>query len=91
MKEFWPYLKMLRPVKWHFAGAIFAGIIYGLASGFGLPFITSEVFPIIFNQAENAHFSKEARDVLSPDQMEELTTDMEEILTSESERGTGLG
>jgi len=81
MKEFWPYLKMLRPVKWHFAGAIFAGIVYGLASGFGLPFITSEVFPIIFNQAENAHFSKEARDVLSPDQMEELTADMEEILT----------
>jgi len=89
MKEFWPYLKMLRPVKWHFAGAIFAGIIYGLASGFGLPFVSSEVFPIIFNQAEYAHFSKEARDVLSPEQMEELTTDMDEILSPEQREKLG--
>lgn len=89
MKEFWPYLKMLRPVKWHFAGAIFAGIIYGLASGFGLPFVTSEVFPIIFNQAEYAHFSKEARDVLTPEQMDQLTRGMEETISAEQRKELG--
>ncbi len=89
MKQFWPYLKMLRPVKWHFAGAIFAGIIYGLASGFGLPFVSSEVFPIIFNQAEDAHFSKEAREVLNPEQMQRLTEEMDEVLTAEQREELG--
>ena len=83
MKKFWPYLKMLGPVKWHFTGAIVAGIIYGLASGFGLPFVTSEVFPIIFNQAEYAHFSKEAREVLEPGQLKELTEGMDALISDE--------
>ena len=90
MKRFWPYLKMLRPVKWHFAGAIFAGIIYGLASGFGLPFVTSEVFPVIFGQAEHAHFSKEAREVLSPEQLKALTEGMDNIITPEQRKELGL-
>lgn len=48
-----PYLKFLLPVKGYFIGGILCGIIYGLASGFGLPFMTSKVFPIIFAQQEH--------------------------------------
>lgn len=36
-------------MKGRFAIAIIAGIIYGLASGFGLPFMTAKVFPLIFS------------------------------------------
>ena len=49
MKKFIPYFKLLIPVKWRFALAISAGIIYGVASGFGLPFMTYKVFPILFS------------------------------------------
>jgi subfamily B ATP-binding cassette protein MsbA len=33
-----------------FAGALLAGVVFGLTSGFGLPFITSEAFPKIFEE-----------------------------------------
>lgn len=48
MKKFLPYFKLLLPVKWKFAIAIIAGIIYGLASGLGLPLMTAKVFPLLF-------------------------------------------
>jgi len=49
MKELFPYFKILKPVKLQFALAIFCAVVYGLSSGFGLPYITREVFPLIFN------------------------------------------
>ena len=38
--RFRPYFKYLLPVKVHFALAIIAGVVYGMASGFGLPYNT---------------------------------------------------
>ncbi len=89
MKRFWPYLKMLRPVKWHFAGALLAGILYGLSSGFGLPFVTDQILPKIFNQAEYAHFSEEVRKELSPEQLEAITGDINQVLTPPQREALG--
>ncbi len=52
MKKFLPYFKLLLPVKGKFIIAIIAGIIYGLASGFGLPFMTAKVFPLLFQSKQ---------------------------------------
>lgn len=52
MKKFLPYFKLLLPVKWKFSIAILSGVIYGLASGFGLPFMTSKVFPLLFSSTQ---------------------------------------
>ncbi|MBG28618.1 MAG: ABC transporter [Opitutae bacterium] len=40
---------MLRPVWLPFLGALLCGIIYGAASGFGLPFVINKIFPKIFS------------------------------------------
>ncbi|MDR1009732.1 MAG: ABC transporter ATP-binding protein/permease [Opitutaceae bacterium] len=48
MKRFLPYYAHLKQVIWPFIGAIFFGIIYGVASGFGLPFMASKVLPALF-------------------------------------------
>ena len=50
MKHFLPYYIYLRPVVPHFIGAILCGIIYGLTSGFGMPFIMEKVLPVIFGE-----------------------------------------
>ena len=48
MKKLLPYFSLLKPVKWHFIGALICGLIYGISSGFGLPFMSHKVFPLIF-------------------------------------------
>lgn len=53
MKKFLPYFKLLLPVKGRFTIAIVAGVIYGLASGFGLPFMASKVFPLLFSSDQS--------------------------------------
>ncbi|MFC5050163.1 ABC transporter ATP-binding protein [Rubritalea spongiae] len=45
--RFKPYFSLLKPVKWQFIGAIVAGIIAG-SSGFTLPVMMDDVFPMIF-------------------------------------------
>mgnify|MGYP006269746041 CR=1 FL=1 len=90
MNRLWPYLKMLRPVKWHFAGAILAGILYGLSSGFGLPFVTDAILPKIFEQADYAHFSDEMRQELSAEQLEEVSGAIDRVLTPEQRETLGL-
>ncbi|MCF7761613.1 MAG: ABC transporter ATP-binding protein, partial [Cephaloticoccus sp.] len=52
MRRFRPYIKYLLKVRGPLIGAIVAGVIYGLASGAGLPLMIKKVFPMIF--AENA-------------------------------------
>lgn len=47
-KRFLPYFSLLGVVRKHFAAAIFFGVIFGVASGFGLPFMADRVFPVIF-------------------------------------------
>lgn len=48
MSRFRPYFKYLRRVRAPLIGAIIAGLIYGLASGAGLPLMIKMVFPRIF-------------------------------------------
>jgi len=52
MKKFFPYFKLLLPVKGRFIIAILAGIIYGVASGLGLPVLTAKVFPLLFASSQ---------------------------------------
>ena len=51
MKRFFPYFVILRQVRLEFALAIFSGILFGIATGFGLPFMTQKVFPMIFGNS----------------------------------------
>jgi subfamily B ATP-binding cassette protein MsbA len=48
MRKFFPYLKLLKPVRWQLAAAILCGLIYGAANGAGLPLMVKMVFPRIF-------------------------------------------
>ncbi|MDC0369260.1 ABC transporter ATP-binding protein/permease [Opitutales bacterium] len=49
-----PYFLHLKPYWVPFTGALFFGVIYGISSGFGLPFMTDQIFPRIFPSNENA-------------------------------------
>ncbi|MDG2488378.1 MAG: ABC transporter ATP-binding protein [Roseibacillus sp.] len=48
LKRLRPYTRYLRPVRWQFIGALIAGLIYGVASGAGIPLILKEVLPRIW-------------------------------------------
>lgn len=48
LKRLRPYTRYLRPVRWQFVGALLAGLVYGLASGAGIPLIIKEVLPRIW-------------------------------------------
>jgi len=50
IKRFIPYFALLKTVRVQFAAAIASGVIFGAASGFGLPFMADRVFPIIFGE-----------------------------------------
>tara|TARA_B100001094_G_scaffold292471_1_gene311624 strand:- start:1687 stop:3468 length:1782 start_codon:yes stop_codon:yes gene_type:complete len=52
LKRLFPYFKFLRPHWLAFAGALLCGIIYGAASGFGLPYMIDQVFPRIFPRSD---------------------------------------
>jgi len=43
-----PYFFLLKPLWLPFTGALLCGIIYGISSGFGLPYMIDQVFPKIF-------------------------------------------
>ena len=51
LQRFLPYFKLLRDVWVRFIVALLAGAVYGATSGFGLPFITGKVFPVIVSNA----------------------------------------
>ena len=44
-----PYFLLLKPLWLPFTGALLCGIIYGISSGFGLPYMMDQVFPKIFS------------------------------------------
>ena len=48
MKRYLPYIKLLKPVRWHLAGGILAGLVFAAASGAGLPLLAKTVLPLIF-------------------------------------------
>ena len=43
-----PYYRLLLDVKWHFIGALFFSVLYGVSSGFGMPYMAHKIFPKIF-------------------------------------------
>jgi ATP-binding cassette, subfamily B, bacterial MsbA len=49
---------MLRQVRLEFALAILSGILFGIATGFGLPFMTQKVFPMIFGNSNTDTIQK---------------------------------
>jgi subfamily B ATP-binding cassette protein MsbA len=48
IKRFIPYFALLKTVRLQFVAALACGVVFGIASGFGLPFMADKVFPIIF-------------------------------------------
>lgn len=54
MRRFRPYFKYLRAVRGTIAAAIVFGIIYGIASGAGMPLLIDRVFPRIFDRSQPA-------------------------------------
>jgi ATP-binding cassette, subfamily B, bacterial MsbA len=48
MRQFFPYFRLLRPLRIPLIGAIICGLVYGAANGAGLPFLLKKVFPRIF-------------------------------------------
>ncbi|MFM1851977.1 MAG: hypothetical protein RIS54_1661 [Verrucomicrobiota bacterium] len=49
MRRFRPYLSYLRRVRGTLIGALLAGLLYGAATGAGLPLMIKQVFPRIFS------------------------------------------
>lgn len=66
MKIFFPYFKLLVPVKWRFILAIAAGVVYGISSGFGLPYMASKVFPLLFSSGQQGVVLAVNSDELQP-------------------------
>ena len=48
LQRFRPYFRYLQPHRGLLNLAILCGIIAGIASGFGLPYMVNRVFPVIF-------------------------------------------
>jgi len=53
ISDLYPYFLYLKSHWVPFAGALFFGILYGASSGFGLPFMTDQIFPKIFPSTED--------------------------------------
>ncbi|WP_367872580.1 ABC transporter ATP-binding protein [Luteolibacter sp. Populi] len=50
MKKFYPYFRYLAGVRSTFIAGVAAGIVFAVASGFGLPLMVKTVFPLIFGK-----------------------------------------
>ncbi|MEI7851291.1 MAG: ABC transporter ATP-binding protein [Kiritimatiellales bacterium] len=50
-RMFAPYFVLLKPVKWHFVGALIFGTIAGAVGGFGFPFMAYKILPKVFGSA----------------------------------------
>src|ERR1044072_3728644 len=48
LRRFFPYFHFLNPVRRPLIGAILCALVYGAATGAGLPLMAKEVFPRIF-------------------------------------------
>ena len=52
MNAFLPYLKYLRPYRFHFWMAMLAGVVFAVSSGFSLPMMADKVFPRLFGDGQ---------------------------------------
>ena len=48
IRKYTPYFKYLKQVKGPFVGGLLAGMVYGVAGGFGLPFLLYKAIPVVF-------------------------------------------
>ncbi len=48
MRRFLPYFSYVKPVRWPLALGLLCGLIYGAASGFGMPYMVKYIFPKVF-------------------------------------------
>ena len=49
LHRFRPYFNYLKPVKVQFGVGLLAGLIYAASSGFGLPYVTKHLVPLVTN------------------------------------------
>lgn len=49
-RMFAPYFVLLKPVKWHFVGALIFGTIASAVGGFGFPFMAYKILPKVFGE-----------------------------------------
>jgi len=75
MKRYLPYLKLFKPVRWHLAGGIIAGLLFAAATGAGVPLATKTVFPLIFPSEKGA--GDEEKPNWLVDSMSEMLGDVE--------------
>ncbi len=61
MKRFYPYFAYLAQVKSTYLAGIAAGLVFAVASGFGMPMLVKTVFPVIFSSTSKV---EEVRTVL---------------------------
>lgn len=52
LRRFLPYYRYVRPALWPLGLGILAGVLYGIASGAGLPGMSKTIFPILFEDGE---------------------------------------
>ena len=52
MRQFLPYIKYLKPVRVPLIAGILCGILFGVSSGWGFPYMVGKVFPKIFAEGE---------------------------------------
>lgn len=84
MKRFYPYFGYLVQVKSTYLAGIAAGLVFALASGFGMPMMAKIVFPVIFSTSSN---TEEVRTVLSESRGEEAADAMlEKAYPGEAEK-----
>jgi ATP-binding cassette, subfamily B, bacterial MsbA len=50
-RRFRPYYGYLKPVRWHFIGALFCAAVVGVSSGYGVPKLIDEIFRPFFESA----------------------------------------
>ena len=48
MKKLFPYFILLAPLWLPLSGGLLCGLVYGISSGFGLPYMVDQIFPKIF-------------------------------------------
>ena len=48
LSAFRPYRHLVRPVIPQLVWAVFFGLIYAVSSGFGIPFVTKQILPVLF-------------------------------------------
>ncbi len=54
LRKFFPYFKLIKPVRIQFALGILFGVLFSLTSGFGIPLMIEIAFPILFGNADQA-------------------------------------